>query len=357
MPELKRISVALCNPHPDNPRENFEDEGILASIREHGVLTPAIVWGRATGEYTVLAGHRRTFASHELDVPTIPAVVFAEHELTEEKAQFILLEENIKHKTLEPVEEARAIASRITKFGLTQQQVADEYRRSVSWVSRRLSLLPPEQQPEKKDGRGRPPAPVSDVFAARQKQAPSVEREMKAAPVEAQPAVAKAVENQKLSTREAANLVKAVKKAPPEKQKEIAEKAAESPDPVSTAEHLSGKAIHESNLQKERQAVQAAAVHPDLVWEGSHGDMATSYANKVSGKIIKLFWSLDKIGQEPRYDIFDDSEILGYHREEFQRIRDWAQRHLDLCNEELQRRSAGKKATVTHLRPVGGSNA
>lgn len=79
---------------------------------------------------------------------------------------------------------------------------------------------------------------------------------------EAQPAIAKAAADKKLSTRQTRDLVKAVKSAPAEKQAEVAEMAAQAANPVEAAEYLSRVA------QAQDLADAKPFDHPD-VWETS----------------------------------------------------------------------------------------
>ena len=75
------------------------------SIREYGVLVPAIVRPREEGGYEIVAGHRRHFASQIAGLDTIPAIV---RDLDDDAATIIMVDSNLQRETLLPSERAWA---------------------------------------------------------------------------------------------------------------------------------------------------------------------------------------------------------------------------------------------------------
>ena len=58
--------------HPFQVRDDEEMDKMVDSVKEYGVMTPAIVRPRRDGGYEIVAGHRRCHASRRAGVDTIP---------------------------------------------------------------------------------------------------------------------------------------------------------------------------------------------------------------------------------------------------------------------------------------------
>ena len=78
------------------------------------LLQPVVVRTRPDGWFEVVTGERRTRALRLLGWPTAPCVVT---DLDDETASLAMLSENVARQSLDPVDEARAYASRMTRFG------------------------------------------------------------------------------------------------------------------------------------------------------------------------------------------------------------------------------------------------
>ncbi len=137
------LKISRISPRKDQPRKNFDENAlqILAdSIREHGVIQPIIV--RETdglGEnYEIIAGERRWRASKLAGLDEIPAVIMSGDDL---KIAEVSLIENVQRKDLNPVEEALAYKALIERFGLKQEEVAQQAGKSRSAIANLLRLL------------------------------------------------------------------------------------------------------------------------------------------------------------------------------------------------------------------------
>ncbi|MFX5510453.1 ParB/RepB/Spo0J family partition protein, partial [Acinetobacter baumannii] len=65
-------------PNPRQPRTHFDPEDLaelVHSVREFGVLQPVVVRDKGDGTYELIMGERRTRASREAGLTSIPAVV------------------------------------------------------------------------------------------------------------------------------------------------------------------------------------------------------------------------------------------------------------------------------------------
>lgn len=137
------LRIADVEPRADQPRKVFEREALeqLAdSIGTYGVLQPIIVRESAalSGTYEIIAGERRWRAAKMAGLSEIPAVILDGDEL---KAAQVALIENVQREDLNPMEEANGYRMLIDRFGLKQEQVAQQVGKSRSAVANMLRLL------------------------------------------------------------------------------------------------------------------------------------------------------------------------------------------------------------------------
>jgi ParB family chromosome partitioning protein len=143
-PEAKTtIKISRITPRGDQPRKSFDDNAlqVLAdSIREHGVIQPIVVreLGVLDDNYEIIAGERRWRAAKMAGLGEIPAVIMTGDEL---KVAEVALIENVQRKDLNPIEEAMAYKALIERFGLKQEEVAQQAGKSRSAIANMLRLL------------------------------------------------------------------------------------------------------------------------------------------------------------------------------------------------------------------------
>ena len=78
------IPLTELHPFPNHPFKVRDDEAMketTESVKEYGVLTPAIVRPREKGGYEIVAGHRRKHACELAGLPALPALVQQRFEL------------------------------------------------------------------------------------------------------------------------------------------------------------------------------------------------------------------------------------------------------------------------------------
>ena len=141
MPVIREIPVGEIRPNPAQPRLHYEEKALAElaeSIRENGLIQPVLVRQLLTGEYELIAGHRRWKAVQRLEWPTIRAIV---ENRTDTESAVMALVENIQRRDLSCMEEARAIAGLIESTGITQQEVAQRLGKSQPAVANKLRLL------------------------------------------------------------------------------------------------------------------------------------------------------------------------------------------------------------------------
>ncbi len=106
--KVREIPLAELHPFRNHPFKVRDDERMLdtaESIREHGVLVPAIARPREEGGYELIAGHRRKRGCELAGLTTMPVIVRA---LDDDAATIIMVDSNIQRENILPSERAFA---------------------------------------------------------------------------------------------------------------------------------------------------------------------------------------------------------------------------------------------------------
>ena len=115
-----------------------EDDALVSSIKEHGLLQPILIRPLRQG-FEIVAGHRRFHACKSLRWRFIPSKI---REMSDKQAYEIQLTENIQRKTMEPIEEAEAFRKYVIDFGWGGvSELAKKIGMSEVYVSHRIQLL------------------------------------------------------------------------------------------------------------------------------------------------------------------------------------------------------------------------
>ena len=106
----KVVEIPLSELHPfkDHPFKVKDDEAMMdtaESIRQYGVLVPAIARPDPNGGYELIAGHRRHHASEIAGKDTMPVIV---RDLDDDAATIIMVDSNLQREELLPSERAFA---------------------------------------------------------------------------------------------------------------------------------------------------------------------------------------------------------------------------------------------------------
>ena len=163
----KVIDIPLDEIHdfPDHPFRVIQDDAMndmAESVRQFGVLVPAMVRPREDGGYELISGHRRKMASTLAGRDFLPCIV---RELTDDEAIIIMVDSNLQREQLLPSEKAKAYKMKLEamkrqgkrqdltsgqvgpKLGSrSNQELADQTGESVKQIQRfiRLTSLLPE---------------------------------------------------------------------------------------------------------------------------------------------------------------------------------------------------------------------
>ena len=133
----KVVEIPLSELHPfkGHPFKVKDDEAMMEtadSIKQYGVLVPAIARPDPEGGYELVAGHRRHRASELAEKETMPVIV---RDLDDDAATIIMVDSNLQRESLLPSERAfaykmklEAIKHQGERVDLTSSQVGTKLR-------------------------------------------------------------------------------------------------------------------------------------------------------------------------------------------------------------------------------------
>lgn len=162
--EIKEILLGELHPFPDHPFGVRDDEAMeqtVESIKEYGVLVPAIARPREDGGYEIIAGHRRKHACEIAGLKTMPVIV---RDIDRNTATIVMVDSNLQRENILPSERAKAYKMRLEAIKrqgkrhdltstqpvqkLSVEQIAEDAGTSREQIRRyiRLNELQPELQ-------------------------------------------------------------------------------------------------------------------------------------------------------------------------------------------------------------------
>ena len=111
--EAQLEKVVTLNPadisdFPNHPFKVKQDDAMaemVDSVRQYGVLVPALVRPKADGGYEMVAGHRRKCAAMLAGITEMPCII---RNLTDDEATIIMVDSNLQRETILPSEKAFA---------------------------------------------------------------------------------------------------------------------------------------------------------------------------------------------------------------------------------------------------------
>ena len=162
--EIKEILLGELHPFPDHPFGVRDDEAMeqtVESIKEYGVLVPAIARPREDGGYEIIAGHRRKYACEIAGLKTMPVIV---RDIDRNTATIVMVDSNLQRENILPSERAKAYKMKLEAIKrqgkrhdltstqpvqkLSVEQIAEDAGTSREQIRRyiRLNELQPELQ-------------------------------------------------------------------------------------------------------------------------------------------------------------------------------------------------------------------
>ena len=132
---VQEIPLSELHPFEGHPFRVADDEDMektVESIKEYGVLTPAIVRPDPYGGYEIISGHRRHHASGLAGKETMPAIV---RDMDDDAAIILLVDSNLHRENILPSERAYAYRMKLDAIkhqGKTCGQVGHKSRDALS---------------------------------------------------------------------------------------------------------------------------------------------------------------------------------------------------------------------------------
>ena len=133
--KIQEIPLSELHPFRNHPFKVKDDEAMMEtadSIKQYGVLVPAIARPDPEGGYELVAGHRRHRASELAEKETMPVIV---RDLDDDAATIIMVDSNLQRESLLPSERAFAYKMKLEamkhqgeRVDLTSSQVGTKLR-------------------------------------------------------------------------------------------------------------------------------------------------------------------------------------------------------------------------------------
>ena len=106
--KITLLPLSELHDFPNHPFKVRDDEAMqetTESIRQYGVLVPAIVRPREDGGYEIIAGHRRRHGSELAGLSAMPCIV---RQMDDDTATILMVDSNIQRENILPSERAQA---------------------------------------------------------------------------------------------------------------------------------------------------------------------------------------------------------------------------------------------------------
>lgn len=170
LPKIFDIPLSEIDDFPDHPYRVLDDEdmqNLMESIKDRGVITPAMVRKKDDGRYEMISGHRRKHASERLGLQTIRCEVV---EVSRDEAIILMVDSNSQRSEIAPTDKGKAYKMKLEaikrqgqrtdltstplgeklegKDALSVTQISNESGESQTQIQRyiRLTYLVPELQ-------------------------------------------------------------------------------------------------------------------------------------------------------------------------------------------------------------------
>jgi len=130
--DLQLSELHSFTSHPFKVIHDDELKKLIDSIKDFGVLSPAIARPKADGGYELISGHRRKAACELLGMEKLPVIV---RDLTDDEAVIIMIDSNIQRENLLPSEKGFAYKMKLEAM---KKQPGRPSKENVSQVGTHL---------------------------------------------------------------------------------------------------------------------------------------------------------------------------------------------------------------------------
>ncbi|MEA3419521.1 MAG: ParB/RepB/Spo0J family partition protein [Campylobacterota bacterium] len=139
---VEDLDIKLISPNPYQPRKHFDEQALIElseSIKNHGLLQPIVVMAKEDG-YLLIAGERRLRAHKLAKLKTIKAII-ADVDIDTAKLRELALIENIQRENLNAIELANSYAELIDVHSITHEELSSIVHKSRSQITNTMRLL------------------------------------------------------------------------------------------------------------------------------------------------------------------------------------------------------------------------
>ena len=147
LPKIFDIPLSEIDDFPDHPYRVLDDEdmqNLMESIRDRGVITPAMVRKKDDGRYEMISGHRRKHASERLGLENLRCEVV---EVSRDEAIILMVDSNAQRSEILPCDKGRAYKMKFDaikrqgqRTDLTSGPVGPKLERSNTELAEETSL-------------------------------------------------------------------------------------------------------------------------------------------------------------------------------------------------------------------------
>lgn len=125
LPKIFDIPLSEIDDFPGHPYRVLDDEdmqNLMESIRDRGVITPAMVRKKDDGRYEMISGHRRKHASERLGLETLRCEVV---EVSRDEAIILMVDSNAQRSEILPCDKGRAYKMKLEAIKRQQGERTD----------------------------------------------------------------------------------------------------------------------------------------------------------------------------------------------------------------------------------------
>lgn len=111
--KIQKLEISSIDPFCNHPFRVADDEDMqkmAESVKEFGVMNPAIVRPKLNGRYELISGHRRKRACELAGIKEIPVII---REMGDDEAIICMVDSNMQRETLLPSEKAWAFKMKL----------------------------------------------------------------------------------------------------------------------------------------------------------------------------------------------------------------------------------------------------
>ena len=108
LPKIYDVPLSEIDDFPGHPYRVLDDEdmeALMESIKERGVITPAMVRKKEDGRYEMISGHRRKHACERLGLPSMRCEVV---DVSRDEAIILMVDSNSQRSEIAPTDKGRA---------------------------------------------------------------------------------------------------------------------------------------------------------------------------------------------------------------------------------------------------------